>query len=217
MYSQREEEKYILEFFKDKKKGTVLEIGAFNAELFSNSRALILKGWDAVLIEASPKCYNTICSFYQRECANSLDYFDNTSFLLKNGSSVYVYNYAIAEKNGELEFYDSEGAVATGSKQHYDIWKTYQKDFKVINVPSLSWDTFNSTRGFKCYDFISIDVEGMDWEVLKQIDLNKTQTELLCIEMTYNADEIAKYLTTFTPKFEIIMMNSENLMVGRKL
>jgi len=54
MYSQQEEEKYILEAVAGIEHGRVLDIGAWNPITFSNSRALIEKGWDAILIEFSP-------------------------------------------------------------------------------------------------------------------------------------------------------------------
>ena len=53
-YSQNGEQKIILEYFQDKYKGKVLDIGANDGITLSNSRALIEKGWDGVLIEPAP-------------------------------------------------------------------------------------------------------------------------------------------------------------------
>ena len=38
-----------------------------------------------------------------------------------------------------------------------------------------------------CIDFINIDVEGMDYKILKNIDLNKLKPKLISIE-THNVD-----------------------------
>ena len=54
MYSQRDEEKYILEAFDGKTDGRFLDIGAWHPTVFSNTRALIEMGWSGVMIEPSP-------------------------------------------------------------------------------------------------------------------------------------------------------------------
>ena len=53
-YSQNNEEAVLLEFFGDKTDGTFLEIGAFHPTRFSNTRALIERGWSGVMVELSP-------------------------------------------------------------------------------------------------------------------------------------------------------------------
>lgn len=194
MYSQSEEEHVILEFFGNKK-GTVLEIGAYHPEVFSNSRALILKGWDAVLVEPSDDCYKNLIDFYRNE------------------PQVTVVHAAIADYDGILKFYDSTGAVATASREHYDKWKNYQKDYKETYVQCVSWDSFYS-KYYKSYDFISIDTEGMDYEILKQIDLEETKTELLCIEYTYNAKEINDYVYKYGFR-KLLYQNGENVILAK--
>jgi len=194
MYSQSEEEQIIFEFFGNRK-GTVLEIGAYHPETFSNSRALILSGWSAVLVEPSEVCYKTIATFY------------------KNDPQVKVVNAAIADYDGILKFYDSTGAVATANRLHYDKWKNYQKDYKETYVQCISWDSFYS-KYYQPYHFISIDTEGMDYEILKQINLDETKTELLCIEYTYNTKEINDYL--YKAGFRrLLYQNGENVVVAR--
>ncbi len=194
MYTQNNEEEVILNFFGDKK-GTVLEIGAYHPEIFSNSRALILNGWDAVLVEASPDCFQTIKSFYQDD------------------HKVKVVNVAIADYDGVIKFYDSQGAVATAHKDHYDKWKTYQTDYKETFVQCISWETFYDLYP-GIYDFISIDTEGLDYTILKQIDLTKTQTELLCVEYTYNTKEINDYL--YNSGFrKLLYQNGENVIIAK--
>ena len=54
MYSQRDEEKYILEACKDSTNRRLLDVGAWDPKTFSNSRALIESGWGGLLIEFSP-------------------------------------------------------------------------------------------------------------------------------------------------------------------
>jgi FkbM family methyltransferase len=194
MYSQSEEEKYILEFFKDKKPGRLLEIGAYHPTVFSNSRALIELGWSGVLVEPSPKCFPTLADFY------------------KDNENIYTVQVAIGLWDGKLKFYDSAGANATAYEEHYAKWKAVQLDYVETTLDCVSWNTFyNNFPG--PYDFISIDCEGMDWDILQQIDLNQTNTKLVCIEYGYNKDIISAYLQHYN--FELLFMNGENFLAGR--
>ncbi len=192
MYSQGEEEKIILEFFGDRI-GTVLDIGAYHYESFSNSRALIDKGWEAILVEPSPKCHYALKDFY------------------KLNNKVQICPYALGPINGPMKFYDSAGAVATALQSHYDLWKDKQLDYEEIQVVCMTWKQFRGIYPGK-YEFISIDTEGMDYSILSQIDLNETETELICIEYTYNASEIINYLMRQGFN-KLIYKSGENILV----
>jgi FkbM family methyltransferase len=196
MYSQTDEEKYITEYFNGKI-GRCLDIGAYNPEVFSNTRKLIENGWEAVLVEPSPECFNTINTYY------------------KNSNKVTVVNKAIGTFNGPLEFWDSEGANATAINEHYILWKNLQKDYKKITVESITWDNFYKLYP-GTYDFISIDAEGMDYDILKQIDLTQTKTQLICVEYTYNTVTIIDHIKNagFT---NLIHVNGENMIVGKEI
>jgi len=52
-YSQNQEQQVILDYFGNKV-GRLLEIGSNDGETLSNSRALILNGWAADLVEPAP-------------------------------------------------------------------------------------------------------------------------------------------------------------------
>jgi len=197
MYSQSEEEQYIINYFNkiETKKGTLLDIGAYSPEIFSNSRQLIKDGWSAILVEPSPSCFNNIESFY-----------------LEN-NKVECLNVAIGKKSGMIDFYDSAGAVATTSKEHYDKWKNYQKDFKEIKVPCITFLELYKMFPLT-FDFISIDAEGCDFDIIQQIDLNITKTNLVCIEFTYKGQEIFEYIKSFG--FDLLHQNGENIIMCRK-
>jgi FkbM family methyltransferase len=196
MYSQSEEEQYIINYFNKigTKKGTLLDIGAYSPEIFSNSRQLIKDGWSAILIEPSPSCYSNIESFYL------------------GNDKVECLNVAVGKHSGTIDFYDSAGAVATASKEHYDKWKNYQKDYKQIEVPCITFAELYKMFPLS-FDFISIDTEGFDFDIIQQIDLNITKTNLVCIEFTYKGEGIYDYIKSFG--FELIYSNGENIIMCR--
>jgi len=193
-YSQGEEDKILEEYFKGTT-GRLLEIGAYHPTVFSNSRRLIELGWEGILIEPSPKCFEAINDFY------------------KDNDLVHTLNIAIGPGDGVLEFYDSAGGVATAYEVHYNAWKNKQLDYEKIDIPCSSWDTFYK-KFSGIYDFISIDTEGMDWSILQQIDLDMTKTKVICIETTYFINEMYNYLMGFgfTQK---LYLDGNNLILAR--
>jgi len=195
-YSQNDEAKFILDFFPVEFKGRLVEIGAYNPEIFSNSRNLIEMGWGAILVEPSKQCYEVIEKFYI------------------GNENVEVINAAIGPNNGELDFWDSAGACATGNNLHYERWKNNTNDYVKIKVPMIDWKTFTRLYGNK-FDFISIDTEGMDYEILKQINLFDSGVQLICIEYTYNSQEIYDYIKSYG--FDLLLQNGENIIMSRNI
>lgn len=195
MYSQGREQDFILEYFYNRTDGRLLDIGAYHPTVFSNTRALIELGWSGVLVEASPKCYNTIKEFY------------------KNDKNIEVVNVAIGKEEGWIDFYESEGAVATAYEPHYQRWKTIQKDYEKIKIVGTNWRKFYKTYG-GIYNFVSIDTEGWDADILEQIPLNEIGVELLCVEYTYEPERINDYLISqgFT---NLLYQSGENILVCR--
>lgn len=139
-YSQYDEERYILEAVAGIEGGRVLDLGAWHATAFSNSRALIERGWQAVLVEPS---------------------FEPFLGLMKEYSGhprVKVVNAAIGG-GSFVEMHATADAVSTSESTVLDRWKEaggYYGSFWVKTVQL--WDIV--TYFGQQWDFISIDTEG---------------------------------------------------------
>lgn len=190
IHSQSDEEPVILEFFKDQPEGIVLDIGAYHYATFSNSRALINKGWHAVLVEPSPRCFSTIMRFYN------------------NDPKVTLINACVSDRYGMIEFYDSEGAVASTDKEHFARWSTLQKDFIKIWVPTIP--AFMLTHVVTKCDLISIDCEAHDFTILKNLPLHTMQPKLVCIEYGNQGSEIQDHMGDLG--YILHHQNNENLI-----
>lgn len=196
--SQNSETKIVLDYFKGTK-GTVLEIGANNGTDLSNSYDLVKLGWKAVLVEPS--------SVYH-----------DLEELHKFNSKVETHNVAIGLENGTMTFYESAAHVKGGEdralvstlvKQETERWKGV--DFTEKEVPVITFNELLRRSKHKKFDYISIDVEGMEYEILSQIDLKETGTKVLCIE--WNGDEAkAKQFKEYCRNFRLkeIHSNAEN-------
>lgn len=200
MYSQNNEEQIILEYFKDFK-GNLLDIGANDGVTLSNTRKLIELGWTGDLIEPSPNAFAKLKKLYSRK------------------KKTKVHNIAIADASELMTFYVSgthlnngdTDLLSTLSLQDKLKWES-TTDYKTIEVQALTFKDFNVLNNK--YDFINIDVEGLDVQILKQLDLNQLECKCLCIEHNgthLNAIniEMSKY------NFKVIGQNLENIIYAK--
>jgi len=206
MYSQNAEEKIILDYFrKDSEnfKGTLLDIGANDGETFSNSLALIELGWKAILVEPDEEPFEKLLGCHQ------------------GNEKVICYNIAIADEDGEMDFFKSgthlkkgdTGLLSTLSETSYDKWKG-TTEFEIIKTKTVCFKTFMQTCPEKKFDFITIDAEGMDWNILCQMNLNKLRCNLVCLE--HNGEKIKMFNDYFNAfGLSLIHGNAENIIYGR--
>lgn len=176
-YSQQGEQKIIIDFFKDFK-GSLLDIGANDGATLSNSRALMEHGWNGVLVEPAPEALRKLSELY------------------KDNKKASVIPYGISNKSGVFKFYDSDSHLKNGDTsllstfkpEEIDRWKGTQK-FEEKEIECITYDELLSLSDH-IFDFITIDAEGLDFDILTQIDL--TNTKMVCVET--NSVEDQKYI-----------------------
>lgn len=196
VYSQSSEQLFILDVFEDQPAGKFIDIGAYDIERFSNTRALYLKGWSGVLVEPQPANYTAIAEHYKDE------------------PRIEVLNVAIGETTGEIDFYESNGdAVGTTDEDHMKKWKDGGVQYSKIKVKQISVFDFMHEYCFDV-DFISIDTEATNMTVFRNIeDWVWKQIKMLCIEHDGCHEEIEKKLSEFG--FAKLYLNAENIIMAK--
>lgn len=201
-YSQNQEQQAILNYF-GSHVGTFLDLGANDGETLSNTRALAELGWCGVLVEPSPTAFAKLKSLYDGQ---------------KKGC-FYVYNYGIGNHNGKAPFYDSGTLLKTGDTSlvsTLDKKETKRFDrvtpYNEIEVKVYRWKTFLNRLYIKAFDFVSIDCEGLDLDILQQMDVSGVRC--ICIEWNGN-EELKQAFSAYLEGFKIIYTSGENLIYVR--
>ncbi len=207
IFSQNNEELVIKKFFESPagnlKPGTLLSIGENDGETLSNSRALILGGWTAVLIEPDPVAFSKLQALYK----------DNTR--------VDVFDFGIGDVRGRIPFYSSDTHLDKGDTGLLSTFSEVETKrfpgtvFHKIEADMLTWAEFYSMEvGPRTYDAVLIDAEGFDLKILRQLDFSILKTKLVCVE--WNSKERHLYDRIMTPiGFRLLHVNAENLIYGR--
>lgn len=195
MYSQNDEEFYILNHFNGQT-GSFLDIGAYDGKDLSNTRALMERGWSGVCIEPHPKTFEKLAQ-------NCMEF-----------KNVHCYELAIGEVNGTFKLNANDTYYSTLKDSELDRWKG-QFNFEPVECEVIDFKTLMKTCPIRTFDFISIDAEGVDFEILSQIDLNEVGCSMVCVET--NGKDVAKYIDYIKSfkGFAVITVNAENLIMSR--
>ena len=101
-------------------------------------------------------------------------------------------NVAISDKEGEFDLYYFHNRSALNSLD--ESRKKNAKQIKKVKTKTLNSIIENSKFQNDKINFLSIDVEGHEFEIIKSIDLNRYSPEIVLIEfMEKKSNEIKFY------------------------
>jgi FkbM family methyltransferase len=167
-YSQLEQDINVLEFYNYKKGGYFIEIGASDGINLSNTYLLEKDyEWKGICIEPIPEKYNELLKNRKCICENEPIY----------SSSDIEIEFAICGK------YDMYSGIYNHIVHHK---KTVDSEKKIIKLKTKTLTDIldkNNAPGF--IDYLSIDTEGSELEILRGINFNKYQFGTIDIEHNY--------------------------------
>ena len=150
MYSQNDEEKWIVEFYRGFV-GRFLDIGSHDGISLSCTRKLFELGWGGVCVDPSPTAFVKLLSTYNKE------------------SKIEIVNCAVDIDSRIKKFYHRPEAryISTLSKEFRESWKKEMKDtYQDMYLKTITFDELLSCFGYD-FHFLKIDVEGIDFEILQ--------------------------------------------------
>lgn len=162
-YSQSGEDILLSQhIFNGQNTGFYVDIGAHHPKRFSNTYLLYQKGWSGINIDPMPGMQHLF-----KERARDINI--NAGISDQSGTKKYF-----MFKKGALNTFDAEVAKKQGS--------TYgQPTIKEVSVLRLE-EVLNKYASGKKIDFMNIDVEGHEIEVLNSNDWNKYCPTIIAIE-----------------------------------
>ena len=155
------EPELVWEYIKDFSPGYFVEVGANDPFSLSQTWHLEQKGWKGVLVEPLP---------------------ERADALSKNRPNSQVFQVACGSPGnvGEINFYIGEADQLSSLEKYVDDPNVNY--VKTIKVKVMTLDSILDEAKINRVDFVSIDTEGTELEVLKGFSLNKWKPKLLLIE-----------------------------------
>lgn len=202
--SQNGEDLFVSNYFAGKTI-SALSIGENNGIDLSNVRSMIESGQiiSAHLIEPG-STYSALHDLY------------------KDNPAVHTHNFGIGEEERVMKFYESgahvpggtdHGLVSTLNAEETQRWRLAGVEFKETEIYVISWTDFYTSIGSPKIDYVSIDVEGSEWDILKQMDLAAMGCTCVCIEFNGHMD-LKMQFTNYCAQFglKLALQNNENIV-----
>lgn len=181
-YSQYGQDRFVEALLAGRRGGVFLDVGAYDGVEYSNTcyfeRAL---GWRGLCIEPHPKAY---------------------AALRRNRSCICV-NGAVSAHGGRQRFMAvyGKGEMVSGLLEMHgkmDSAKSYiastDSSTEEIEVACYTVDTVVRAYHIDRVDYVSIDTEGGEYDILTSIDLDRLDVEVISIENNYPDARIEWYL-----------------------
>jgi FkbM family methyltransferase len=168
-FSQLGQDLKVLRHYNYKRNGTFIEIGASNGLLLSNTYLLETQyGWKGICCEPIPYKFKQ---------------------LIKNRPNTLCCNKAVYNQSGLTVKFDiaNNCDLLSGISNHIDSHKTSVDTNKTtIDIETISLlDVLNNYNAPSFIDYMSLDTEGSEFEIIKNFDFEKYTFGLIDIEHNY--------------------------------
>lgn len=175
-----------------KEKGFYVDIGANNPSELSNTEFFYNRGWNGINIEPDPLLYEV--------------------FKVTRDRDINL-NIGIGNQNQELDFYRlSANTLSTFSNSAANQYvRDGHKIIDIIKIPVIQLrEVFEHYAIDKQIDFMSIDVEGYELEVLNSNDWEKYRPKIILLEVNQNPKDLLSYFDNY--RYELVFNNQTNAL-----
>ncbi len=160
-YSSHEEELFVRDFFSDKQKGVFVDIGASHYRDRSNTYYLETKlGWGGLAIDPLPEF--------------AADYRTHRP------RTKYIPMFVSNKSDEQATLYVGKHSLFSSSERGHT--NNYTDVEKTMTAATITLDDLLAAEGITNIDFLSIDVELHEPEVLAAFSIDKVKPKLVCVE-----------------------------------
>lgn len=171
----------LLKLFNNKTDGFFVDIGAHDGISGSNTYFLENLGWSGVCVEPLKYIYDQL--IVNRKCVC-----ENCALWTKNGKVSFMSLSGYTQMlSGIVESYNPRHILRIKDELNYHGGLS-----EIIEVPSK---TFDSVVKVKNIDFLSIDTEGSELDILQTIDFDFYDIRVICVENNYGDPKINEFLS----------------------
>ena len=183
-YSQEGEDMILRRIFEGQETGFYVDVGAHHPKRFSNTYYFYKKGWRGINIDAMP---------------GSMHLFD------KLRPRDYNLEMGVSLEKGNLTYFVFNESALNSFNEELSLEREKNTDYRLLNKITVSTDRLDSILSEHIkntpIDFMSIDVEGHEMEVLQSNNWELFRPKYILIELlnsdldSIKADSTYQFLT----------------------
>ncbi len=173
-FAQNREDIILRGFFNEVKKGFYVDVGANHPEELSITKNFYDAGWSGINVEPNKHLFSEISKVRTRDIN---------------------LNIGVADKEGKLTFreYKNGDGLSTFKKESQNIYEgagseyhQFTRDYtdRLVEVKTLE-HIFEEHASDKQINFLNIDVEGFEYEVISSNDWKRFRPQVICVEANH--------------------------------
>jgi FkbM family methyltransferase len=206
--SQDNQDKYLENnIFKGYRNGFYVDVGAHDGISFNNTLYFEkYNNWTGINIEPIKKIFDR---------------------LMINRPNNINLNYAVCNNNGETDFLCNTGytEMISGIKNTFDprhLQRLQNENrqmgstTEIIKINTKKLETICDEKNIKHINYLSIDVEGAEFEVIKSINFDKVFIDVIGFENNYNDTSIPIINYLENKNFIVIHKSLDIFMINTK-
>ena len=166
-YSQEGEDMILRRIFERQSTGFYVDVGAHHPKRFSNTYFFYKKSWTGINVDAMPGSMKLFEKVRSRDI--------NIEKPISSEKQVLTY-YAFNES--ALNGFSKEISEARDGLNNYKI--EFTKDIETSTLEEVLDEKLPSN---KVIDFLSVDVEGLDFDVIKSMNIRKYRPRVILVEI----------------------------------
>ncbi|MBY5949911.1 FkbM family methyltransferase [Algoriphagus marincola] len=172
-FSQEGEDVLLKRIFDIRKKyrGFYIDVGAHHPYRYSNTYLFYLKGWSGINIDAMPNSMKAFNKVRARDI--------NLEIPISDQKQVLTY-YAFNET--ALNGFSKEISEKRDGQDHFKL--LFTKDIQTATLEEILDQYLPKNQEI---DFLTVDVEGLDFEVIRSINLDKYKPKVILAEILRNS------------------------------
>lgn len=199
------QDKYLNEnYFHNKKNGVFIDIGAYDGITHSNTYFFEKDlGWCGICFEPKSSVFAQLTAVRDCLCINA----------------------CVGETDGTLDFIEVSGApeMLSGPAKSYDprhferLKREVARDggsITIKKVPCVPLNKILDQYAISVVDFLSLDTEGSELEILRSIDFNKVYIYAIAVENNFYEPYIQEFLESKGFKFVEKLENQDDIFIN---
>jgi len=178
-YSCFGEDLFVADYFKNQDNGFYVDVGSYHPFFWNNTYLLHKKKWNGINIDANPL---------------------STELFKFARSSDYNFNLAITNKgDNKIKLYYRRKMNVLNTTDESFAKRNFPNGYETIDVECSSLDNvLNKTKyKDKTIDFLNIDVENTEKDVLESLSFETYRPKLICVEIHSESEENLKSNMTY--------------------
>ncbi len=177
-YSQFGEDLLLRSLFSGKSSGVYIDVGAFHPIYLSNTYALSRQGWSGMAVDANASVAHLYGRFRPKD--------------------VFVHS-AVGSRSDRIKMSMFEAGAFNCTADHAEnVPEQFRQQEIVVEVPMRPLAAILKDREIGPVDFLNVDCEGSDLEILQSNDWSRWRPSVVCVEDhsdEWQKSEVAQYVT----------------------